>query len=143
MLCEPRNNDGEAVPRWDERESERSRSAASWLEAKFPPRASGAKVTAASLCALALPPTIDKNRVAEAVIPERSGWNDCWSEGKEQTKAEKNSAKCAAAERALRPEALERSCLAGTASPGNAGDYGEAYTAAVIFDIIQIVYIAD
>ena len=143
MLCDPRNNDGEAVPRWDERESERCRPAASWLEAKFPPRASGAKVTAATLCALALPPTSDTKQVAEAVIPERSGGNDCSSGGKEQIKEEKNSAKCAAAERALRPEALECSSLAGTALPGTAGGYGEAYTAAVIFDIIQIVYIAD
>ena len=100
MLCDPRNNDGEAVPRWDERESERSRPAASWLEAKFPPRASGAKAEAEALCATALPPTIDKNRVAEAVIPERSGRNDCWSGGGDAFNGEKKSAKCAAAERA-------------------------------------------
>ena len=100
MLCDPRNNCGEAVPRWDERESERSRPAASWLEAKFPPRASGAKVTAATFCALALPPTSDTKQIAEAVIPERSGRNDCWSGGGDNTKAEKSSAKCAAAERA-------------------------------------------
>ena len=119
------------MPRQDERESERSRPAASWLEAKDLPRASSAKAEAKALCATALPPTIDKNRVAEAVIPERSRRNDCWSEDRDNTKREKNSAKCAAAERALRPEALEGSNLAGTASPGSAEGVGETQTFAV------------
>ena len=118
MLCDPRKKCGEAVPRWDERESERSRPAASWLEAKFPPRAFGAKAEAEALCAPALPPNIDKNCVAEAVIPERSGRNDCRSEGGENTKVDENCAKCAAAERALRPEALEGSCWLEPPRPG-------------------------
>ena len=106
------------MPRHDERESERSRPAASWLEAESLPRASGAKAEAEALCATALTPSIDKNRVAEAVIPERSGRNDCWSEGGDNTKVDENSAKCAAAERALRPEALEGSCWLEPPRPG-------------------------
>lgn len=98
--------------------SNRSRPAASWLEAKDPPRASGAKAEAEALCATALPPTIDKIRVAEAVIPERSGRNDCWSEGGDNTTVDENSAKCAAAERALRPVALEGSCWLEPPRPG-------------------------
>ena len=77
------------------------------------------------------------------MIPERSGGNDCSSGGKEQTKEEKNSAKCAAAERALRPEALESSCWLEPPRPGLRVREGDTLTDAVIFDIIQIVYIAD
>ena len=100
MLCDPRNNDGEAVPRWDERESERSRSAASWLEAKFPPRASGAKVPAASLCAIAPPPNTDMKQLAEAVVYGAGGGNDCRSGRRIPLLVIRRSAKCAAAERA-------------------------------------------
>ena len=131
MLCDPRNNDGEAVPRWDERESERCRPAASWLEAKFPPRASGAKVTAVALCAIAPPPNFDTKQVAEAVVYGASAGNDCRSGGCIPLQLIRSSAKCAAAERALRPEALESSNLAGTASPGSAEGEGEPQTFAV------------
>ena len=85
-------------------------------------RASGAKVTAAALCATAPPPNADTKKVAEAVIQAPCAKNDCRSGGGIPLPVIQRSAKCAAAERALRPEALECSCLAGTASPGSAGD---------------------
>ena len=89
-------------------------------------RASGAKVTAAALCATAPPPNTDTKQVAEAVVYGAGGGNDCRSGGSAPITFKRRSAKCAAAERALRPEALESSNLAGTASPGSAGDEGEA-----------------
>ena len=89
-------------------------------------RASGAKVPAASLCATAPPPNFDTKQVAEAVIQAPCAKNDCRSGGRIPLPVIRRSAKCAAAERALRPEALESSNLADTASPGSAGDEGEA-----------------
>ena len=84
-------------------------------------RASGAKVTAAALCATALPPNTDTKQLAEAVVSAAREGNDCCSGGRLLITMIRRSAKCDAAERALRPEALEGGCLAGTASPGSAG----------------------
>ena len=94
-------------------------------------RAFGAKVPAASLCAIAPPPNADTKQVAEAVIQAPCAKNDCRSGGCIPLQLIRSSAKCAAAERALRPEALESSNLAGTASPGSAEGEGEPQTFAV------------
>ena len=63
-------------------------------------RASGAKVTAAALCATALPPNTDTKQVAEAVVYGAGGGNDCRSGGRIPLPVIRRSAKCAAAERA-------------------------------------------
>ena len=63
-------------------------------------RAFGAKVPAASLCAIAPPPNTDMKQLAEAVVYGAGGGNDCRSGRRIPLLVIRRSAKCAAAERA-------------------------------------------